>query len=324
MTDQFMRLVDVDNFAELFLRLGWSKPDSPREFEVNGIHLDKVATYRGLAVWVCHELPPRPEQRLVDAALAKVSAERLVIFTDGANQDWRWPRHSTLGSVNAKLMAHRHEIGVPDPDLHDRLQAMEIGIDESPSLPALVERMRVVFDHESETASARAARLMGQLYGELDKAGMETSQATQFLGRLLFLWFGDDTDMWQKDAFHNWLVEHTSSENLSAKFEELFNALNDPALDRPDTNATYAGEFRGLRYINGSLFAYHLEIPKLPAKFRDPPFSDQCSRPSKTPRHAVRWGSTTPQRATSSRRYARCSWINLKRSFRPHGTTKDN
>ena len=268
MTDQLMQLVDVDNFDQLFRKLGWSKPDAPREFEAHGAQLDKVATYRGMAVWVCYQLPTRPEQRLIDAELAKVSTERLVIFTDGGTQDWRWPRHAKLGSVNAKLMAHRHEIGTPDPDLRDRLEAMKIGIDdEFLSLPALVERMRQVFDRESETASSKAARLMGRLYEDLDKAGMETSQATQLLGRLLFLWFGDDTNMWTKDAFHNWLAEHTTPENFTDKLSELFDAVNNPALDRAGTPGV-SSEFVGLRYINGGLFSNKLDIPAVPVKFR--------------------------------------------------------
>ncbi len=268
MTDQLMQLVDVDNFDQLFRKLGWLKPDAPREFEAHGAQLDKVATYRGMAVWVCYQLPTRPEQRLIDAELAKVSAERLVIFTDGGSQDWRWPRHAKLGSVNAKLMAHRHEIGTPDPDLRDRLETMKIGIDdEFLSLPALVERMRQVFDRESETASSKAARLMGRLYEDLAKAGMETSQATQLLGRLLFLWFGDDTNMWTKDAFHNWLAEHTTPENLTDKLSELFDAVNNPALDRAGTPGV-SREFAGLRYINGGLFSNKLDIPTLPVKFR--------------------------------------------------------
>ena len=268
MTDQLMQLVDVDNFDQLFRKLGWSKPDAPREFEAHGAQLDKVATYRGMAVWVCYQLPTRPEQRLIDAELAKVSAERLVIFTDGGIQDWRWPRHAKLGSVNAKLMAHRHEIGTPDPDLRDRLEAMKIGIDdEFLSLPALVKRMRQVFDRESETASSKAARLMGRLYEDLAKAGMETSQATQLLGRLLFLWFGDDANMWTKDAFHNWLAEHTTPENLTDKLSELFDAVNNPALDRAGTPGV-SREFAGLRYINGGLFSNKLDIPTLPVKFR--------------------------------------------------------
>lgn len=269
MTDRLMRLVDVDNFETLFNQLGWSKPDAPREFETHGVHLDKVATYRGLNVWVCYQLPPRKEQRLIDAELAKISAERLVVFTDGASQDWRWPRHAKLGSVNAKLMAHRHERGVPDPDLRDRLEAMKIGIDDAPPLPVLLDRMRLVFDRESETASSRAARLMGRLYEDLAKAGMNTGESTQLLGRLLFLWFGDDTDMWRADAFHNWLVEHTTPEDLSTKLGQLFQAVNDPSMDSHHGVPPELREFQGLRYINGGLFAQKLTVPTLPPKFRD-------------------------------------------------------
>lgn len=273
MTD-YLALIDAADFSTLFIReLGWSTPRRARSHRYVGereYRMNEVAEFKGLAVWVCDDLPSPQEQRRIDNDLAKVSAERLLIFCGAQAQDWRWPRRGRLGSVSNKLMLHRHQVGTPDPDLLERVQSMYIDIDEDPSLVELLSRMRTVFDQESETASAKAARLMGSLYEDLDQAGMATSHSTQMLARLLFLWFGDDAGMWAKDTFQNWLAEHTTDDNLSDKLVELFRVVDNPAADNAldGREWTLPEEFRGFRYINGGLFAHNLALPTLPADFR--------------------------------------------------------
>ena len=170
-----VQLAENKQFTELFIhRLGWEHPQGTQTVKhetPNGtLTVRQVASFHGLAVWVCHQVPSRSDQTTISNLLAKTSAERLLIFADNHNQDWRWPRHTKLGSVNAKLMAHRHVNGVPDPDLEARIQSMKIGMDEDPTVAELISRMREVFDQESETASSKVARMMGTLYTLLDDA----------------------------------------------------------------------------------------------------------------------------------------------------------
>ncbi|MDO5721965.1 MAG: hypothetical protein Q4P06_05420, partial [Actinomycetaceae bacterium] len=273
--NKLIQLAETGQYLQLFRDLGWSKPAGVKTLTLNSslgsITVNQVAQHRGLTVWVAQGLPSRPEQRSIDQQLAKHSSERLLIFHSPGEQDWRWPRHAKLGSVNARLMAHRHTTGQPDPDLKERLASMCIGFDENPTINELVARMRVVFDQESETASAKAARLMGSLYERLAEVDMDTTQSTQLLARLLFLWFGDDAGMWSEDTFHTWVIEHTTSDNFHTKLGQLFDVVNNPKADDALNHKpwTLPDEYRSFRYINGGLFAESLTIPPLGKQFRD-------------------------------------------------------
>ncbi|TDL44664.1 class I SAM-dependent DNA methyltransferase [Kocuria rosea] len=271
-----LNLVDRHEFTKLFVEeLGWDRPDAHKTWTPptsgEDYTLTQVASFSGLRVWHCPKLPDRSVQRGIDNELSKTNAERLVIFSDGTYQEWRWPRHRQLGGVNAKLMVHPHTVGESDHNLESRLQAIELGIDEDITLTQLLSRMRVAFDVESETASQQAARLMGTLYEHLNMAGMEPTQATLLLSRLLFLFFGDDTDMWRPDAFRDWVAEHVPADQVSIKLGELFGVLDDPQADNGTANAkpwTLDEQYRGFRYINGGLFAETLNIPPLDETFR--------------------------------------------------------
>lgn len=263
-----LTFVDAQNFRELFIaELGWNNPDQPdRQFEVaeHTYTLSQVAGFKGLRIWLCTELPPRKIQRILDELIGQESHERLVIFADERRQEWRWPRRAQLGAANAKLLVHRHVVGEPDPHMAKQLSTIAIDFDDDISLVELLSKMRVAFDAEAEAASVQAARLMGTLYNELDAAGATPHDATLLLARLLFLLFGDDSDMWDAGLFGRFLETQTSPESLASDLAELFDVLNTehrPVPDRP-----HLSEFR---YINGGIFADPLSLVPLTASFRD-------------------------------------------------------
>lgn len=270
MSDNLQALVDARDFDSLFIEeLGWSRPKRPETFQSEGVRLAKTATYRGLDVWVCQELPSRTLQLLINQKISKQSAERLLIFADDTAQDWRWPRHTSLSSVSVKLMTYRYELGNTNQfhGLLKRLEALTIVIGEDPSLLELIARLREVFDDEAETASEEAARLMKTLYDDFAKTVMADKEISHLLARLLFLWFGDDTGMWKKNAFQDWLIKYTTATNLNAKIQELFGVVNSKETDNNYWNLAGYGdaesEFNGFRYINGGLFEETIEIPPL-------------------------------------------------------------
>jgi hypothetical protein len=265
---KLLSLVDTQDLRELFIaELGWNNPDQPeRHFEVadQTYTLTQIAGYKGLRIWFCAELPARKVQRLLDELIGQDSHERLVIFADDRRQEWRWPRRAQLGAANAKLLVHRHVIGEPDPHMARQLSTIAIDFDDDISLVELLNKMRLAFDAEAEAASVQAARLMGTLYSELDAAGATPHDATLLLARLLFLLFGDDSDMWRAGLFGTYLETQTSAESLAFDLAELFEVLNTekrPLEGRPDLN-----EFR---YINGGIFADALSIVPLTASFRE-------------------------------------------------------
>lgn len=275
-----LALVEERKFRELFRdHLLWSNPDQPPlKVEVEGASysLEQVAGFKGLRVWHCAQVPPKRVQRLIDIEVgSRSSSERLLIFADEQVQAWRWPRRAQLGGANAKLVLHEYRAGSDDQRLVRQLEAIKIGFSEDLKLPDLLARMREAFDHEAETASAQAARLMGTLYTELETARWDERNATLLLARLLFLFFADDSAMWQKGLaswsgpehpFHDYLANHTTGGTLSADLGELFEALATEESKRRAELDTAAAAFR---YVNGGLFDEPLQMGALSSVFRD-------------------------------------------------------
>lgn len=270
MASKLLPLVDRGAFRELFIEeLGWLNPDRPDlRVVVDDVlyELTQVAGYKGLRIWLHSGLPSRRVQRAIDVEVGRESLERLVIFSGPSRQDWRWPRRAQLGTANAKLVAHEHFIGVAQPDLESRLRAIAIDLDDDISLVELLQSMRDAFDRETESASVQAARLMNLLYVELASSDLQPVDATLLLARLLFLMFGDDTDMWRRNLFGEYLETHTSSDTLNRDLDALFHVVDQPEDLRPQEMPIALRDFR---YINGGLYAGDLSLPPLSAAFRD-------------------------------------------------------
>ncbi|MDR0593704.1 MAG: N-6 DNA methylase [Bifidobacteriaceae bacterium] len=267
-----LELVDAGRFRSLFIkRLGWNNPDrEPLTVWAEGTtyKLDPAASYKGLRVWVCDQAPPRRVQRQIDAVVGKESQERLLIFCGDGYQDWRWPRRSQTGGINAKLMVHRYVVGERNQDLEQKLGAIEIDIKQPPTLVALLGRMREAFDVQIESESSKAAKLMGTLYGNLETVGVTGGQATLLLARLLFLLFGDDTTMWgqnRSDIFKAYIDRHTTDENLHTGLLEVFALANQAETERGIDDGH---PLHRLPYINGGLFSEPLDLPQLGEGFR--------------------------------------------------------
>ncbi|MFD6858163.1 class I SAM-dependent DNA methyltransferase [Rhodococcus sp. NPDC060090] len=269
--NRLLDLVDHRDFRTLFIdELGWNNPDRPDlsvEVDDETFTLHEVAGYKGLRIWHCPVLPPRKTQRQIDVLVGRDNQERLVIFTNEHKQEWRWPRRAQLGSANAKLLVHEHIVGDRSTHLTQRLQAIELDFDEDISLVALLDKMRDAFDHEAETASVAAARLMGALYTELEACGVGEHDATLLLARLLFLLFGDDADMWKPEGlFEKYVREQTTADSLRTDLQALFDVLDTEEQKRDlPADSPYAP----FRYINGGLFKDAVRLPHLNSAFRD-------------------------------------------------------
>lgn len=280
----YLSYVDRGQFNELFEELGWgyvpsNVPPIPFESETGTTYTaNPVADQSGLRVWVVksEKLPSSTDQRLIDASIQKVSQLRLVIFTDGTHQSWRWPRRGATAATNKKLLHHHYTVGNEEQsiDLERRLQVIELPIGEKIDVLAIQERMAKAFNEEAIKRSQEASRHMNVMNQQLLTAGCTSEEASSLLVRLLFLFFGDDTDMWKKNQFYDWVLHHTTAENIHDKLTELFAVLCDPELDKTITTqgqkatGKYAGtEFEGFRQIGG-MYKDVIELPELTEDFR--------------------------------------------------------
>jgi type I restriction-modification system DNA methylase subunit len=111
---------------------------------------------------------------------------------------------------------------------------------------------------EEVQADTKAAELMAALYQEFEKSGYTGHEVSVFLVRVLFILFGEDTRMFQANAFTNFLEDtHPEGRDLGGRIQELFQALNTPKDKRPKTLDELVNVFP---YVNGGLFAEQLPI----------------------------------------------------------------
>lgn len=113
---------------------------------------------------------------------------------------------------------------------------------------------------EQEEASVKAARLMGSLYEEVAKAGLDDHEASVFLVRTLFALYADDSGLWRRDLFYEFLEEHTHEDgsDLGAQLSSLYQLLNQPLERRPENLGELLSQFP---YVNGGVFGAPISIP---------------------------------------------------------------
>jgi hypothetical protein len=119
---------------------------------------------------------------------------------------------------------------------------------------------------ESEV-DAHAAELMGLLYNEIATIGFTDHEASVFLTRMLFLFFGDDTGLWERNLFLEFVETrtHVDGSDLGAQLSLLFQTLDRPVANRPPTLDETLLRFP---YVNGGLFADRMDIPSFNSTIR--------------------------------------------------------
>ncbi|MGS1118402.1 class I SAM-dependent DNA methyltransferase [Castellaniella sp. UC4442_H9] len=100
----------------------------------------------------------------------------------------------------------------------------------------------------------KAAERMGRLHDQLKAVGYTGRPLEQYLVRLLFCLFADDTAIFEKGAFQDFLEQRTSEDgsDLAAQLASLFFVLNTP----PESRLKILDEqLAAFPYVNGKLFA---------------------------------------------------------------------
>lgn len=121
---------------------------------------------------------------------------------------------------------------------------------------------------EEDPVNIRAAELMGELHDRLESIGYTGHALEVYLVRLLFCLFADDTGIFERDHFLNYLRDCTAEDgrDLAPLLAEMFQVLNTPEEQRFCTRNAL---LRTLPYVNGGLFAEYLPMPAFDAGMRD-------------------------------------------------------
>jgi hypothetical protein len=120
---------------------------------------------------------------------------------------------------------------------------------------------------EQDPANIQAAELMGKLHDRLKEIGYSGHPLEVYLVRILFCLFAEDTTIFNKQQFQDFIIQRTSEDgsDLAPRLAELFQLLNTPFDKRFKNLDEHLAHFP---YVNGSLFAENLPLASFDNKMR--------------------------------------------------------
>ena len=189
--------------------------------------------------------------------------------------------------AEAKAQAFSYFFGLKDDDLPRYLllsdfQTFELyDLDEDESvafplaeLPQHVEKFGFILGiqkrsfRDQDPVNIEASERVGQLHDALEESGYTGHDLEQFLVRIVFCFFADDTGIFEpRDIFLDLLESRTREDgsDLGPCLTQLFQVLNTP-IDQRSRNLDE--DLDRFPYVNGDLFREQLLIPSFNAEMR--------------------------------------------------------
>ncbi len=120
---------------------------------------------------------------------------------------------------------------------------------------------------EQDPANIKAAEFMGKLHDRLKEIGYDGHPLEVYLVRLLFCLFAEDTTIFNKQQFQDYIEFRTNEDgsDLAPKLQELFQVLDTPSEKRFKNLDEQLAEFP---YVNGKLFQEILPMASFDTKMR--------------------------------------------------------
>ncbi|HYF01996.1 MAG TPA: DNA methyltransferase [Patescibacteria group bacterium] len=121
---------------------------------------------------------------------------------------------------------------------------------------------------EEDPVNIAAAELMGKLHDRLEEVGYKGHALEVYLVRLLFCLFADDTGIFEKGIFAEYIDKNTREDgsDLAMHLAQLFQTLNQP---RESRSTILDERLQQFPYVNGKLFEEVLPIAAFDSKMRE-------------------------------------------------------
>ncbi|HCE45849.1 MAG TPA: SAM-dependent methyltransferase [Lentisphaeria bacterium] len=120
---------------------------------------------------------------------------------------------------------------------------------------------------DQDPVNIKAAELMGKLHDRLLASGYSGHQLEVLLVRILFCLFADDTGIFEKGTFTEFIEQvAVDGSDTGSKLAHLFQVLNTPESKRHNTLDERLSQFR---YINGKLFEEPLPLASFDSEMRN-------------------------------------------------------
>lgn len=171
-------------------------------------------------------------------------------------------------------------------DLDRRLEH-DIAIEDLPDKIEFFDFMAGLDNHgesiQEYALNIKAAERLGKLHDALQDAGCAGHELEVFLVRILFCLFAEDTGIFSRHQFYNYLEHFTAPDgsDTDSRLNKLFQTLDKPVQARGKHLMEELGDFP---YVNGHLFSEKLELPSFDAEMREALLD--CSH--------FDWGSISP------------------------------
>jgi len=119
-----------------------------------------------------------------------------------------------------------------------------------------------------DPVNIEAAERMGRLHDSLRETGYEGHDLEVYLVRLLFCLFAEDTGIFEKGLFQEYIETHTKEDgsDLAMHLARIFDILNKPA-DKRVKNLNES--LKVFPYVNGQLFEERLDFAEFDSKMRE-------------------------------------------------------
>lgn len=128
-------------------------------------------------------------------------------------------------------------------------------------------------ESDEEKANQEAAKRIANVYDAIERKGYDQSEIAILLARILFCLFAEDTGIFDRKQFENYIRNHTTGKTLGDHILALFETLNTPVKNRKGINK----ELSKFPYVNGDLFNANLnQVPATTNALRDA-LLDCCS-----------------------------------------------
>ena len=319
------------SYGNLFtLDLYWGAPDHPPidiELEDGGtVTATNVSSYKGVRVWGVPTFPaPSSRRRSTRPSRRPPPTASSSSTTTTSRSGVGRPRTTRASASSRGPARHVHRAGTR-PEIRRRgstPSAFPTTSSSTSTSPRQGSRRVRRRDEERDQACVEAhgadvRRRREGLPADFDPKQRD-HEISVTLARVLFLLFGDDTEMWahrRRSATCSRLHQgHTERDgtDIGHAPQRRCSTTSTPTQRR----ATHAPELAAFPYVNGGIFDEQITLPDLgqglPRRHpRRPPRSTgrpsaprssaRCSSQCVTPRPAASSASTTPPRRTSSRR----------------------
>lgn len=128
---------------------------------------------------------------------------------------------------------------------------------------------------EEEPTNRAAAELMGKLHDKLLENGYEGHELELYLTRLLFCMFAEDTGIFPKNGFREFIDIYTDEDgrNLGSQIGYLFQIFDTPSDKRPKNLDESFAQFP---YVNGQVFSEQIRLATFDRSMREM-LLDACS-----------------------------------------------